>query len=147
VSTRVLEAGLEAAQWDMVHFIGHSYCGKGNDTRTVIFVAGETSPVPVDVEVLALLLRDAKTRFVYLSSCSSAAFALQLALKQVSSIVGYHWEVNDDAARIHTERFYTNLFTEFRSLDLAFLQTRKDMSRKREDRTWAASVLVDQVEE
>jgi hypothetical protein len=147
VSTRVLEAGLETAPWDMVHFIGHSYSGRGTDTRTVIFVTGQTAPVPVDVEVFALLLRDAKTRFVYLSSCSSAAFALQLALKQVSSIIGYHWEISDDAARVHTERFYTNLFTGFPSLDFAFLQTRKDMSRRREDRVWAASVLVDQVEE
>jgi CHAT domain len=89
-----LVADLERGTWDAVHFAGHSFWDeKGN---AMIFLPGAKGPESLTIEPLAVLLRKARTRFVYLSSCSSSGCAAELARKQVSAIVGHRWEVDDE---------------------------------------------------
>jgi hypothetical protein len=133
--------------WHMFHFAGHSYRDLNKDETGVLFLAGKTGPVPVGIDVIASLLREARVRFVYLSSCSSATCAYELAEQQVASILGYHWNVSDRAALVHATTFYRSLFDEHLPVERAVHKTRKYMFRRhRRNPIWAASVLVNQTE-
>ena len=140
---------LRSGPWDAVHFAGHSFWDEGDSGRAVIFLPGESKsqPQPLDIEPLAVLLRKAATRFVYLSSCSSSGCAVELARKQIPSIVGYRWEIDDELAAKHAECLYKNMFECPESLEIAFLRTRQEMWQDYpNNRIWASSVLIRQTE-
>jgi len=139
-----LESTLEDGPWHLVHFAGHSYHDKANDFG-YIFVPGLTGPQAVKVDVFAIKLRKASTRFLYLSSCQSsgADFVYKLAEKQVPSVLGFRWDIKDDDAAEHAKLFYENMFEGEKSLEYAFLRTRQQMHDLHEDRQiWCAAVLV-----
>jgi hypothetical protein len=145
-SKKNLIAALKEGPWDTVHFCGHSFWDEQNN-RAVIFLPGENGPEVLDIEQIAVLLRHAQTRFVYLSSCSSSGCAIELARQQISAIVGYRWDVDDDLAVKHAELFYTNILKYPQSLEIAFLRTRQEMHAEHGDnRIWASSVLINQSE-
>ncbi|MFC1604290.1 CHAT domain-containing protein [Planctomycetota bacterium] len=139
-----LENTLKDGPWHIVHFAGHSYYDKANDTG-YIFIPGPTGPEAVKAEEFALKLRKAYTRFLYLSSCKSsgADFVYELAEKQVPSVLGFRWDIKDDEAAEHATLFYENMFEGEKSLEYAFLRTRQQMhDRHKDQQIWCAAVLV-----
>lgn len=135
---------LNQGTWHLVHFAGHSYYDRTTD-KGYIFVPGRTKPVAVPAEEFARRLRQAGTRFLYLSSCESggANFVYELAKKQVPSVLGFRWDIDDQDAAEHALLFYENLFDGEKSLEYAFLKTRQQMYTSHKDhRIWCAAVLV-----
>ena len=142
-----LQNTLENDVWHLVHYAGHShYDGKKGEGH--VFFPGEDFVDAVDIKEFSKWLRDAKTGFVYLSSCHSSeeAFAFELAQNRIPAIIGFRWDIDDEMATDHTKKFYEHLFKETRSLEYAFLETRKEMHDHYQDnRIWAAPVLVLQI--
>jgi hypothetical protein len=134
-------------KWDMVHYIGHSVYEPRRGEKASVFFPGRTGPEAVSGDEFALNLREAGTRFVYMSSCCSSAFAFDLASKRIASIVAFRWDIDDDKAVEHTKRFYGKLIGERRPMEFAFLDVRRELHGAYGDnRIWASSVLVTQVE-
>lgn len=132
-------------QWHMVHYAGHSHHTEKDSGY--VFFSKNGRPDRVDIQVFAQWLRQARTRFIYLSSCESSKlkFVHELAKKAVPAVIGYRWDIEDDKAAEHANIFYDNLFRE-QSLEYAFLKTRQQVSQKcPEHIIWAAPVLVMQV--
>lgn len=135
--------------WHIVHYAGHS-CFIRN--KGYIFLSkkkgGEIEIV--DLKMFSGMLYAANTRFVYLSSChsSDATFVFALAQKNVPSIVGFRWDIDDDKALEYTKAFYEALFEgERQSLEYAFLKARQKIHKNEEYRInpiWAAPILVSQ---
>lgn len=138
-----VEAALKSGkQWHLVHYAGHSHYA--SDDKGYIFFSRDGRPDPVDIQVFAQWLRQARTRFVYLSSCESSKlkFVHELAKKAVPSVIGYRWDIDDDKAADHADIFYNHLFKE-QSLEYAFLKTRQQVCQKcPEHIIWAAPVLM-----
>jgi len=146
-SKRNVIDALKDGPWDTVHFAGHSFWDEEKSGKAVIFLPGETQPQILEVEPLAVLLRAARTRFVYLSSCSSSGCGVELARKQIPAILGHRWVVDDELAAEHARLFYSNRFEYPESLEKAFLYTRQAMYDKhRENQIWASSVLIKQTD-
>ena len=130
----------------MVHFAGHSFWDEKTGSA-IIFLPGETNPQVVGIEPLAVLLRSARTRLVYLSSCKSSGCGVELARKQIPAIVGYRWNVDDELSAEHAKVFYKNLFEYPDSLEIALLRTRVQMHKDHRDNPiWASSILIKQTE-
>jgi len=149
VSVSTIGQVLRGGPWDAVHFAGHSFWDDRDGGTAVIFLPGESEGDPriLKIDVLAVLLRKAGTRFVYLSSCGSSGCGVELARRQIPSIVGYRWDVDDDLAVEHAECLYKNIFESPESLEIAFLRTRQDMCvAYPNNRIWASSVLIRQAE-
>jgi hypothetical protein len=143
-SKKRLEALLTGAeQWHLVHFAGHSYYDQKHGGGYVFF-PGQEQVEALSIDMFSQWLRQAKTRFVYMSSCHSSNedFVYKLVTNQVPSTVGYRWDIDDDKAADHAEIFYSSLFRE-RSLEKAFLKTFQEMrQRYKEHIIWAAPLLV-----
>lgn len=141
---------LESRPWDLVHYAGHSlYHSDNRKSRGYVFFKGDNEDYGEgkDIEIFALWLRGAKTRFIYLSSCESAGadFVFELASKQIPSIVGFRWKIDDQKAFEYSQKFYTHLFEE-KSLEYAFWNAQKEMYEKeRAERIWAAPMLIMQI--
>lgn len=138
-----VEATLKSGkEWHLVHYAGHSHYTA--DDKGYVFFSKEGRPDPVDIQDFAQWLRQAKTRFVYLSSCESSKlkFVHELAKKWVPAVIGYRWDIDDDKAAEQANIFYDHLFRE-QSLEYAFLKTRQQVSQEcPEHIIWAAPVLV-----
>lgn len=158
-SKEIVEKWLkEKGPWHMVHYAGHSYFGKhkkkveGKDVWTdrnegLLFFPSEKEVVDVTCEDFSVWLRDAETRFVYLSSCRSSEedFLYELADCGIPSAIGFRWDIKDELAKEHTKIFYTKLL-ERRSIEYAFLHTRRYMHDEYKDEIiWAAPVLIIQI--
>jgi hypothetical protein len=129
-------------QWHLVHYAGHSHYSA--DEKGDVFFSKDARPDPVDIQYFAQWLRQAKTQFVYLSSCESSKlrFVRELVKKAVPAVIGYRWDIDDDKAAKHAAIFYAHLFKE-KSLEYAFLKTRQQVSQDcPEHIIWAAPVLV-----
>ncbi len=147
--------------WDIVHYAGHSYFGKyrlgkggsgawSDEKAGLLFFPGDkTGKVePVTSELFSKWLRDARTRFIYLSSCHSSeeSFLYELADRGIPAALGFRWDMKDDICKDHAKRFYQNLL-KCRSLEYAFLKTRCDMydTYQKKETIWAAPVLLLQI--
>lgn len=145
LSRAVLLDKLEARDWSVVHFAGHSFAREDGEkeSRGYVFVGGAGSPEAVDIDEIAPLLR--RVTMVYLSSCdsSSPAFAIELARHGVPIVIGFRWKVDDWFAALHAHLFYRYLFRD-RNVETAFLQTRRAIHRRYSDRDriWASSMLL-----
>jgi len=141
---------LKNGPWHLVHYAGHSYYESISQSGYVFFPGRKGRGAPMEIGSFAKLLRDySHVRFIYLSSCESseADFVFALADSQVPAIVGFRWDILDPKAAEHAGVFYRHLF-EKRSLEYAFLETRKEMhSRGDKNRIWAAPMLIMQVGE
>ncbi len=148
----------EEGPWDIVHYAGHSYFGRykgeGRDKATwtdhkegLLFFPGEMEGEVTHVrsELFSKWLRDARTRFIYLSSCHSSEedFLYELADRGIPSALGFRWDIKDNLAEEHTRIFYANML-KCLSLEYAFLRTRRDMhdAYKKQEIIWAAPVLI-----
>lgn len=127
--------------WDIVHIAGHSVYSIRED-RGYLVIGKPGAAVEVDFADVAPFLRKAK--LLYLSSCesTSAPFAMTAAKEGVAAVVGYRWPVKDAWGAVHAHMFYRCLF-KHRSVETAFLRTRRAMYRKRHrGAVWASSMLV-----
>lgn len=142
-SKEAVEAALKSGkQWHLVHYAGHSHYVA--DDKGFVFFSKDGRPDPVDIQFFAQWLRQARTQFVYLSSCESSKlrFVRELVKKAVPAVIGYRWDIDDDKAAEHADIFYDHLFKE-QSLEYAFLKTRQQVSQNcPEHIIWAAPVLV-----
>ncbi|MHC4558736.1 MAG: CHAT domain-containing protein [Planctomycetota bacterium] len=139
-----MEDILKDGPWHLVHFAGHSYYDRVHE-KGYVFVPGRTGPKPFRADAFAMKLRQADTRFVYLSSCTSgrADFVFELAKKQIPSILGFRWDIEDPEAAEHAQLFYENLFDGEKILEYAFFKTRTKMySRHPDHRIWCAAMLI-----
>lgn len=127
--------------WDIVHIAGHSVHLQ-DQKRGVLLVGGRDRAVELDIAKVAPFL--ARTGLLYLSSCESgnAPFAVAAAEAGVPAVVGYRWPVNDGLAAIQAQLFYRSLF-KHRSVEVAFLRTRRAMHRRYQGKLiWASSMLL-----
>jgi hypothetical protein len=139
---------LESRAWTIVHFAGHAYYDSAHEPGWVFFPGVNTGEV--DKEELPRLsgwLR--RCTFTYMSCCDAAAgaFVFKLAEQKVVNILGFRWEIEDSLASDFAAEFYPALFKS-RSTERAFLKARKAMyDHHRDDRIWAAPILIDQLGE
>jgi DNA-binding NarL/FixJ family response regulator len=139
-------ARLRERQWHVVHFCGHV---AGDAGRAGLVMRAEDKGV-LPVKALAGALT--RTQLLFLSSCRSAATRIVMhAVEQhVSAVVGFQWVIDDRAASEFAADFYRQLFspgdTHARDLEHALLQARrKAYTRRPEDPSWVAPVLVMQM--
>ena len=136
---------LKNGTWHLVHYAGHSYYDPNQKEGFVFFP--EKFAEQTKASTLGKWLRDAENRFIYLSSCHSSEedFVFALASHGVPAIIGFRWDIDDDKAEEYTTFFYRRLF-EKKSLEYAFLESRKYMNEKYEGNPiWAAPMLVMQL--
>ena len=131
----ILESG-----WDLVHYVGHSHYdelrGKG-----YLFLPGPRVATML-LDRFSVSLHD--TRFLFLSSCKSAA-AFELARNQIPAVIGFRWPIGDEDAMKFTKLFYDNLFEKScgRSFESAFVGARKSMFKEDpKNPIWAAPILI-----
>lgn len=138
---------LEAREWTIVHFAGHSLFDDKTKSGYIFLPGAGGSLEKVDLERFGdWLLR---ATFVYFSSCDSGAgpFVFALANRHVPNILGFRWEINDGFALEFSQTFYETLFAA-RSLERAFLKAQQKMYEvHRDDRIWAAPILVKELDE
>lgn len=133
--------------WHIVHYAGHSiFDEKSEKGRGYVFFPAQGTDVQgVSVGVFSSWLRDAHTRFVYLSSCQSseAGFIFEIARAGIPAILGFRWEVEDDGAAAHSKIFYKHLLGARRQLEHAFFKTRCELHQADEQNpTWASPMLI-----
>lgn len=138
---------LEGGQsWHAVHYAGHSWFNPSTQSGQVFFPGSGGTIEKVEMERLSAWLRNANTRFAFLSSChsSGAGFVFAMASQLIPAIVGFRWEIEDNMAFKYTKKFYQKLLTaENPSLEYAFLNARKAIHARHENNPiWAAPVLV-----
>ena len=135
--------------WHILHYAGHTYYDATNDAGYLFFPDANGKYEPVKIDVFALWLTSADTRFVFLSSCESAQqdFISHLAKVRVPAIMGYRWKVEDSKAMEFAKSFYDKLLGgNEHSLEYACLAAKKDMhANYAHNRIWASPVLVMQV--
>ena len=138
---------LEAREWTIVHFAGHSHFSDATKSGYIFLPGAGGSIEKVELERFSdWLLR---ATFTYFSSCDSGAgpFVFGLANRHVPNILGFRWEINDGFALEFSQAFYETLFAA-RSLERAFLKAQQKMYEiHRDDRIWAAPILVKQLDE
>ncbi len=138
---------LEAREWTIVHFAGHSHFSDATRSGYIFLPGAGGSIEKVELERFGdWLLR---ATFTYFSSCDSGAgpFVFGLANRHVPNILGFRWEINDGFALEFSQTFYETLFGA-RSLERAFLKAQQKMYEvHRDDRIWAAPILVKQLDE
>lgn len=135
---------LERQRWELVHYAGHSYYSKNSGKGYLLFPT-DTFPHPVGLKEFSKWLRDCGTQLVFLSSCHSSEedFVFELAANKIPAIIGFRWDIDDDKALGCTRKFYSHLFQKGRTLEYAFLETRRDMHREYPgNRIWAAPMLI-----
>jgi CheY-like chemotaxis protein len=133
---------LPEKEWHIVHYAGHSYYDKKQQTGYVFFPGKKIATVKA--ETFANWLNNSHVRFLFLSSCRSSEedFIFAMANNMVPAIVGFRWEIEDDMAAKYTQCFYTQLFQR-KSLEYAFFKTRRLMHAEHQDHPiWASPVLV-----
>ncbi len=149
-----LEPGKQV--WHIVHYAGHSYFDRDTNKGYVFFPGGKDEKgdsviKEVDLDLLSVWLRKARPNFVFLSSCHSSeeGFVFALARNQIPAIVGFRWDIEDDAAAEYVRLFYRTLFSgEHELLEYVFLKARQEIhnnNRYRDNPIWAAPVLVMQI--
>ncbi len=138
---------LEAREWTIVHFAGHSHFSDATRSGYIFLPGAGGSIEKLELERFSdWLLR---ATFTYFSSCDSGAgpFVFGLANRHVPNILGFRWEINDGFALEFSQTFYETLFGA-RSLERAFLKAQQKMYEvHRDDRIWAAPILVKQLDE
>lgn len=143
---KCVEATLREGHWHIVHYGGHTHYDPKNSTGYVFFPGSGIQAVePITIDLFAMWLRSS-TRFVFLSSCTSAeeAFMFRLVKEGVPAILGFLWKVEDKMAREFAMCFYDRLFQAGgQSLEYACLQAKKEMHAVHVNNPiWAAPVLV-----
>jgi hypothetical protein len=135
----------DGTHWHLVHYAGHSFYDSRNKKGVgYLFFQGSKGVERENIEKFSGWLREAKTRFIYMSSCHSSEedFVFELAEKGIPSAIGFRWDIDDPKAFEHTRIFYKHLFR-LRSLEYAFLNTRQDMHAAKENHIiWAAPMLI-----
>jgi len=137
---------LKSDTWHLVHYAGHSYYDSDHDKGFVFFP--EKFAEKMDISEFSKLLRDAKNQFIYLSSCHSSEndFVFVLASQNIPAIIGFRWDIDDNMAEKYSRSFYEHLFEVKRSLEYAFLESRKYMHDNYEKNIiWAAPMLIMQL--
>jgi CHAT domain-containing protein len=142
-----LEALMQGTRWHLVHFAGHSV--RSRDGQGAIVLSSRGDGV-LSARRLGELLSN--TQFLYLSSCRSADayFVMHLVEQQVPGVLGFRWPVADEQAHKYARYFYHSLFNDVVSrqfLEYAFLKAKRKLyDRDENDPTWAAPVLIMQVD-
>lgn len=143
-----LEKVLEQGPWHLVHFVGHAV---RSNQGSALVLGGEQGAV-VKADSIARKLAQARTQFLYLSSCKSADayFVMKLVERHLPAVFGFRWPVKDDMALACAKQFYRALFEQTSSrkyLEYALLSTKCRLHDDyEEDSIWAAPVLVMQVD-
>jgi CheY-like chemotaxis protein len=144
----VVRERLEAGEYDVVHFAGHSIT---HDTRTLLIVPGETAGdaegIPIDR--FADWVASAGARLLYLSSCqgSSARTVASLAQRGVPHVLGFRWNVEDKQAAYFAHVFYSQLFGRRVTICRAFREACSGAYNPvlvEETPIWASAILASQ---
>ncbi|MGD1876303.1 MAG: CHAT domain-containing protein [Kiloniellaceae bacterium] len=133
----------------VVHFAGHSFFDSEAEDDPGGLVFPGKYPKVVRIRQFAQWLDEADTRLAYLSSCrgSDAEVAFELAREGVPTVIGFRWDVDDILAAEHAKAFYEELLFDRPILEQAFLCARRAMNaRCQENRIWAASTMIHQVQ-
>lgn len=108
----ILQKKLTTVDYDIVHFYGHSVA---DPNGTFLFAPGPTpyKARAISVSAVAYWIKDCKIKtkipyLVFLSSCqsSSSTTALEMMKAGVSTVLGFRWEVEEEAAARFVKEFY-----------------------------------------
>ena len=142
-----LERELSSRPWHVLHFVGHGQQIEGG----VLFFADATGAAQVlgAVEFARLLSGASELRLVVLNACEGAddgltpfsGLAQTLVRRGIPSVVAMQRAVTTDAARLFTEKFYTQLALAG-SVEDAVATARRSVSLALSDRAeWSTPVL------
>lgn len=151
-----IEAEIRSGQYQLLHFAGHS----GYDGGKPVFPVYQDESMQQEACISATMLKnwidDSDLRFVYMSSCRSAApEVLEARIKirhfenigqaiidaHVPEVIGFVWPIEDKQSRLLASRFYKEFLEGFNP-SLALYRARK--SFEEDERIWAAPILIQQ---
>jgi CHAT domain/TIR domain/Effector-associated domain 8 len=153
-----IEEELRSGHYHILHFAGH---GGFADDKPFLQILRD--PERHQVEYLSALrlknwLVDSDLRFVYLSTCRSAAteapelsgkiqhfenMVQAIAEAHVPEVIGFVWPIEDTQSRVLAGQFYKRFLRRFdASMSLYHART----SFEEENRIWAAPVLIQQAD-
>jgi CHAT domain-containing protein len=149
-------AALDSCKYDLIHFCGHGFYAQLDPESSGLVLRNQAGDIAV-LEALRLrqLLKDSRTRFVFLSCCEGAASgdAAQLLdtdyLGVIDGIIsagvpaalGYRWPVSSSGATTLAVTFYDKLH-QHESLETALLLARQEVRSQFDDQTWISPILV-----
>jgi len=149
-------AALEDCAYDLIHYCGHGfYAQLDPDSSGLVLRNKDGDIVALTALRISQLLKESRTRFVFLSCCEGAASggAAQLLDSDylgvldgviaagVPAAIGYRWPVSSAGATILALTFYDKLH-QHESLEAALLLARQEVRAQLDDQTWIAPILV-----
>jgi CHAT domain-containing protein len=151
---------LHRCKYHIFHYAGHSSFDIDSPEKSFLLFweksgrRGDKKRMPSSE--LQMLLKESETRFVYFSSCSSAAVGTAdnyldddflgimdgVICAGVPATLGYRWPIIDPGAESLARKFYSSL-AEHGRLDTALLYARREVAgTNRDDITWLSPVLI-----
>jgi DNA-binding response OmpR family regulator len=152
---------LRACQFDIVHYSGHGTFSKNNTDKSALWFRDDTAverPVPLISTELQNLLKNSRTRFVYLSCCYGTSAGSVRDLEDhdflgiadavigagVPSAIGFRRPVSDQGAVQLARAFYASLARE-KEIGLALYLARRELhSKMPDDNVWLSPILIQQ---
>jgi CHAT domain-containing protein len=149
-------AALEACKHDLIHFGGHGfYTPLDPDSSGLVLRNGEGDIMVLEALRIRQLLKESRTRFVFLSCCESAASSDAAQLLEsdylgvmdaiiaagVPAVLGYRWPVSSSGAMILAQTFYDKLH-QHESLEAALLLARQEVRAPIDEQTSLSPNLV-----
>lgn len=149
-------AELNACKYDLVHFSGHGfYAPLDADRSGLAFYNADGDILLLEALRIRQLLKEARTRFIFLSCCDSAASGELFQLRDndylgvldaivsagVPAALGYRWPVSSAGALLLAQTFYDKLHQN-ESLEAALLLARQEVRAQLDDQTWLSPILV-----
>ena len=149
-------AALDGCSYDLVHFCGHGFYAQLDPESSGLLLRNQDGDIAV-LEALRLrqLLKESRTRLVFLSCCEGAASGDSAQLLDsdylgvmdsvvaagVPAVLGYRWPVSSFDATALALTFYDKLH-QHESLEMALLLARQELRAQSDDQTWLAPILV-----
>ncbi|UDU21351.1 CHAT domain-containing protein [Sinorhizobium meliloti] len=154
-----LKKALTESQYDIVHFIGHTYGhplpNNTIDTRLVLPTGDPTAAEALTLFQLTTWLKKSKVQFVYLSCCSGiptaggagvtlTSAAVAQLFRSIPVTLGFRWDVFDERAFEFAEDFYTELFVHACDFDEAMQRARLNLydPASGSEPMWVSPVLL-----
>lgn len=154
-----LKTALAQPQYDILHFIGHTYghplANGAIDTRLVLPTGDPMSTEALTLFQLTSWLKKSKIQFVYLSCCSGipsaggagvtlTSAAIAQLFRSVPVTLGFRWDVSDGPAAEFAKDFYTELLVRGCDYDEALQKARLNLYDPfaGSEPMWASPVLL-----
>jgi CheY-like chemotaxis protein len=132
--------------FDLVHFAGHSVTVDGGGGTFLILPGRGGRGIGISVREIAEWIRQGGSRLVFvLSSCSGSSLrtAIETMRAGAEAVIGFRWDVNDEACVEYFRRFYKEYLRNKRTLPESYCEAcRRIFISKRGLPIWASAIAV-----